>query len=722
MSDTSLVFNLVARDQASGEVSAMGERFNTAAAGIGMGFAAVLGASVMQAMDMEAAGDKLAAQLGLGPAEAAEVAQVSAGVFKDGWGDSIETVNLAVKGVYQNIGDTSTAEGGLEGVTTKALALASTFDQDVTVATAAAGQMMRTGLADNADEAFDILTVGLASAADKSGDLLETFNEYSVQFKRLGIDGQTATGLIAQGLEGGARDADQVADALGQFGERALAGGTAVDDAYTSIGLNADTMAGKIGKGGKTAEQALALTLDKLRGTKDEQTKLNAAAALFGDPANVMGDALYALDPATAAAAAGMDKAGGAADRMAQQVSDNPKAAFESFKRTVMVELGDAAGFIGVFAMENQGAIKPLMYTFAGLAALVLVVKGSMMVYAAVSTVVTGAHAVISASCWTVMGNWARMTAMGLMAYARIAGSAILSAATTGAAWAGSALVSIATWIAAVVRAAATAAVQFMLMAARAVAWAVVMAAQWIIAMGPIGWVIALIVGLVALIILNWDKIKNYTSKTWSVIWGAIKNFGSMILGYIKSIPLVSLFLNHWDKIKSGTVNKVIGLVSYVRGMPGRIKSALGSLGSLLYNSGRNVVTGLWNGIKVMGGWLAGKVASFAKNSVTGAVKGALGIGSPAKVLADEVGHWLPPGIAMGAEDNRGVLDKTMASLVTAPSPSAAMSMGRSMAPAAAAPMYGPGYGQQQVVRFEFTGADREFLTFFKKITRTDRG
>ncbi|WP_405799270.1 phage tail tape measure protein [Streptomyces sp. NBC_01506] len=723
MSDTSLVFNLVARDQASGEVSAMGERFNTAAAGIGLGFAAVLGASVMQAMDMEAAGDKLAAQLGLGPAEAAEVAQVSAGVFKAGWGDSIETVNLAVKGVYQNIGDTSTAEGGLEGVTTKALALASTFDQDVTVATAAAGQMMRTGLADNADEAFDIMTVGLGTSADKAGDLLETINEYSTQFRRVGLDGQTSIGLITQAMANGARDADQVADAIGIFGETALKGGTAVDAAFTSIGLSSADMSTKIGAGGASAEQALQMTMDALRGTGDEQVRLNAAAALFGDPANTMGDALYALDPATAAAAAGMDKAGGAADRMAKQVGDNPKAAFESFKRTVMVELGEAAGFIGQFAMENQGAIKPLMYTFAALAALVLVVKGALMVYAAVSTVVTAAHTVISASCWTVIGNWTRMMAMGLMAYARIAGAAVLSAATTGAAWVGSALVSIGTWIAAVVRAAVTSAAQFVLMAARAVAWAAIMAAQWIIAMGPIAWVIALVVGLVALIILNWNKIKSATSTAWALVWSKIKSFGSMILGVIKGLPLVSSFIQHWDRIKSGTVSRISGLISTVKSIPGRIKSAMGGLGSLLLDKGKDVVRGLLRGIVSMGGWLKGQLISFAKNMVPGPIAKALGIGSPSRVLADQVGQWVPAGIAMGAEDNRGVLDKAMSSLVSIPSPAGAMSMGRGMAPAMAAPMYGPGYGGgQQVVRFEFTGADREFLTFFKKITRTDRG
>ncbi|MGW2511267.1 phage tail tape measure protein [Streptomyces scopuliridis] len=723
MGDTSLVFNLVARDRASAVVSGMGEKFNTAAAGIGAGFAVLLGTSVMQAMDMEAAGDKLAAQLGLGPAEAAQVAEVSANVYKNAWGESIDEVNLAVKGVYQNIGDTSQAEGGLEGVTTKALALASTFDQDLTMSTAAVGQMIRTGLAKDADEAFDILAVGLGTAADKSGDLLETFNEYSTQFRRVGLDGQTATGLISQGLENGARDADQVADAIGQFGERALAGGTAVDDAYTSIGLNADDMAKKIGAGGATAEGALASTLDALRGTKDEQVRLNAAAALFGDPANVMGDALYALDPASAAAAAGMDKADGAMNKLAATVSDNPKRAVEEFKRTVMVELGDAAGGIATFAMQNQGAIIPLMYAFTGLAALVLVVRGAMMVYSAVSTVVTAAHAIISSSTWTVIGNWTRMMAVGLMAYARIAAGAVLSAATTAAAWVGSALVSIGTWIAAVVRAGVTAAAQFVLMAARAVAWAAVMAAQWLIAMGPIGWIIAAVVGLVALIVLNWDKIKNATAAVWGWIWGKIKGIGAAILGYITNMPLVSYFLRHWDRIKSGVASKAVSLIGFVRGLPGRIASAVGNLGSLLYNKGMNIVQGLWNGIKAMGGWLASRVAGFAKTSVTGAIKGALGINSPSTEMADQVGHWVPPGIAQGAEDNRAVLTRTMSSLVQAPSATTVAGIGRSMAPALPGGSVGVGGGRTVLeIRSGGSKLDDLLVELLRKAIRTRGG
>ncbi|MFF2331928.1 phage tail tape measure protein, partial [Streptomyces sp. NPDC058103] len=460
MSDTSLVFNLVARDRASGELSQMGERFNTAATTIGAGFAAALGVSVMSAMNMEAAGDKLAAQLGAGPAEAAELAKVSADVFKNGWGDSIDTVNLAIKGVYQNIGDTSAIEGGLEGVTTKALALAETFDQDLGMATAAVGQLIRTGLVDDANEAFDVLAVGLGTSADKAGDLLETFNEYGTQFRRAGLDAQTATGLIVQAMKAGARDSDQIADGIGQFGEIVLAGGSAVDAAYKSIGLNADTMAKKIGAGGASAQEALQMTMDALRGTTDEQVKLNAAGALFGDPGKVMGDALFALDPASAAAAAGMDKASGAMDRLATTVSDNPKSAFESFKRSAMVELGTVGGAIAGFAMKHTGLTKGLAYTLGGLAAVVLTVAAAQKVYAAYTAIATVATNIMNSATWKAIAGWARMMAWGLMTYTRIAAAAVVSAATTAGAWVGSALVSIGTWVAAVVRAGATAVAQ----------------------------------------------------------------------------------------------------------------------------------------------------------------------------------------------------------------------------------------------------------------------
>jgi hypothetical protein len=569
---------------------------------------------------MEAANDKLAAQLGASPAEAAKLATVSAHVYSNAWGESTAEVNDAIRNVYNNIGDVSSAEGGLEGITTKVMALASTFDQDLGGVTAAVGQLMRTGLADNADEAFDILTSGFQSSANKADDFLDTLNEYSTQWRRIGLDGQTATGLLSQGLKAGARDADQVADAIGQFGELALAGGKGAQTAFKSIGLDAGTMAKMIGQGGEQATQALQMTLDKLRGTKDEQVKLNAATALFGDPGTVMGDALFALDPATAAASAGMDKAKGSADRLVDGVGDNAQSSLTAFQRTVEVKLAGVAGeFIG-FAMENKGAFEPLTYILGTVAVGTLAVSAAMKVYAAGSAVVSAANAIISSSAWRVVGGWLRMMAVGTAAYIRIAAGAVVSAATTAGAWLGSALTSIGTWIAAVLRAAVTAIAQFALMAARAIAWAVIMAAQWLIAMGPIGWIIAAVIALAILIIANWDKIKRYAVIAWQATWNFIKAVGQKIWQFFLNWTLYGLIIKHWGKIKNGTISVATGIVNWVRGLPGRLSNAVSSLGSVLWSRASNA----WNRFKTANVTIAMSAVNWVRG-LPGRVRNALG-------------------------------------------------------------------------------------------------
>ncbi|MFB7867001.1 phage tail tape measure protein [Streptomyces sp. NPDC056069] len=719
MSDTSLVFNLVARDRASGELSAMGERFNTAAAGIGAGFAAALGVSVMAAMDMEAAGDKLAAQLGVGPAEAAKLAEVSANVFKEGWGDSVETVNEAIKGVYQNIGDVSQVEGGLEGITSKALALAETFDQEVGPVTTAVGQMLKTGLAKDANEALDIVTRGFQTGANKADDLLDTINEYGTQWRKFGLDGQTAMGLISQGLKAGARDADVVADAVKEFAIRSIDGSKTTSDGFKAIGLNAKDMAAKIGAGGTTATAALDLTLDKLRAMKDPTEREAAAVALFGTQAEDLGAALFSLDPSAAVDALG--QVGGAADKMAKTVGDNPKAAMEKFKRSAMVELGAVGGTIATFAMEHTGLTKGLVITLGSLAAIVLTVAAAQRVYAAYTAIATVATTVMNSATYLAIAGWARMLWFGLTTYARIAGAAVVSAATTAGAWIGSALTSIGTWVAAVVRAGLTAIAQFTMMAARAVIWALTMAAQWLIAMGPIGWVIAIVIALVALIIANWDKIVSFTKRIWPMVWGAIKAVGQMIWNFFLNWTIVGLVIKHWDRIKSGVINRAMGLVAWVRGLPGMISRALGSLGGLLYGKGMDIVRGLWRGIQSMGGWLRSQLIGFARNMVPGPIAKALGIASPSRVLADEVGRWIPAGVAMGAEDNRAVLDRTMAGLVQVPAASATLSTAAGAAPSVA-PLARGGMagGGVVVVRLETTGADSAVRTLLQKIVRVE--
>ena len=82
------------------------------------------------------------------------------------------------------------------------------------------------------------------------------------------------------------------------------------------------------------------------------------------------------------------------------------------------------------------------------------------------------------------------------------------------------------------------------------------------------------------------------------------------------------------------------------------IVNGLSSLPSKMAEIGGNIVSGIWNGISSGWNWLTNKVSNLA-NSLLDAAKDALGINSPSKEFADEVGRWIMPGVGKG-------LDKSM--------------------------------------------------------------
>lgn len=63
---------------------------------------------------------------------------------------------------------------------------------------------------------------------------------------------------------------------------------------------------------------------------------------------------------------------------------------------------------------------------------------------------------------------------------------------------------------------------------------------------------------------------------------------------------------------------------------------------------GKNIVSGVWQGIKNMGGWLRDKVFGFFSSIVSG-VKSVLGIHSPSKVFAG-IGKYMAQGVGVGWE------------------------------------------------------------------------
>lgn len=84
-----------------------------------------------------------------------------------------------------------------------------------------------------------------------------------------------------------------------------------------------------------------------------------------------------------------------------------------------------------------------------------------------------------------------------------------------------------------------------------------------------------------------------------------------------------------------------------VQSLINNVISAASGIASNVMSIGSDIVSGVWNGIENAASWFTDQVKGFFSGIVDG-VKDALGIGSPSKVFRDEIGKWLPPGVAQG--------------------------------------------------------------------------
>lgn len=86
-----------------------------------------------------------------------------------------------------------------------------------------------------------------------------------------------------------------------------------------------------------------------------------------------------------------------------------------------------------------------------------------------------------------------------------------------------------------------------------------------------------------------------------------------------------------------------------VQSLINNVTSAASGIADKVKSIGSDIVSGVWNGIVAAKDTFVNNVKSFFSGIVDG-VKDALGIGSPSKVFRDEVGKWLPAGVAVGFE------------------------------------------------------------------------
>ena len=87
---------------------------------------------------------------------------------------------------------------------------------------------------------------------------------------------------------------------------------------------------------------------------------------------------------------------------------------------------------------------------------------------------------------------------------------------------------------------------------------------------------------------------------------------------------------------------------------------------------GSNIVSGIWEGIKSAWDGLIKKVSELGEKLVS-KVKGFFDIGSPSKVFRDEVGKWIPEGMAVGITTNTDSVTSAVDNMMDATMSSAAL-------------------------------------------------
>lgn len=641
-------------DGADGAVTAAESGFSRikmAAAAAGVAAGAVLMQGIASHLEQTQITGRLGAQLGATPAVAEKYGKIAGRMYADAVTADFQSAADAIS-VTMRAGllPTGATDAQIQAISTKVSDLASTFELDLGQSANAVGQIMKTGLAPNAKTALDVIAKGMTQMGPRADDIMDTFNEYSVIFQRLGFDAQTATGLMSQGLKAGARDTDVIADAFKEFTIEGVAGSEKMVSGFKAIGLNSGDMIKMISAGGPQATKALQMTLDKLRSMDDEVQRDAASAELFGTKSEDLQKALLALDPSKAVGALGTFK--DASDKMGDSLRDNAGVRLEQFKRGMQQGVVNIIGgrvvpalvTLGQWMQRNSGTLKVVAAVVTGVLVPALILMGITATVRAgqvvAGWVMSGVASLRSAgtqiaSAGRVAGAWLLMGGRALLS----AGQVVAGWLMTGASAAGSA--------AAQVAAGARVVGAWLLMGVQSLIQGARMAAAWVIAMGPIGWVIAAIVGLGILIWKNWDKIKKWTGQAWEWVWGKLKSVGTAILQFFIRWSLVGIFLRHWDSIKTGVATKGAQLVSWMRGFPGRMATALGALGSLLLDKGRNVVQGLWTGIQGMTGWIKSKLISWAKSAIPGPIAKALGIHSPSRVTREQ-GRWIARGLIDG--------------------------------------------------------------------------
>lgn len=201
------------------------------------------------------------------------------------YADALQRVKLQLEGLQQN-------DLGTQDLTKNIMNISYLTGYDPNEVIRAA-RNMSINFNQEISKSLDMILSAYEKTGDPMNDLLDTFQEYSSQFKKTGVSAEWFYNIITKGSEAGVFNTDKIADSFKELYLRISEGSDDVVTNMNKLGLSTSKTMEEIQKGGPNAEAAINNIVKKISEVQDQAERQNIIAALFGSPGEDLGNAFF---------------------------------------------------------------------------------------------------------------------------------------------------------------------------------------------------------------------------------------------------------------------------------------------------------------------------------------------------------------------------------------------------------------------------------------------
>ena len=569
--------------------------------------------------EWQTATNQVAAATGAAGAELENLRDVMENVYADNLGEDVADVADAVALVNRNMANLD--QNGLTAATEGALALRDAFEYDVEESTRAA-EAIRKNFGASAEDAFSLIAAGAQNGLDYSGELIDTINEYSSQFAKLGFDADGMFNILQAGADGTAWNLDKVGDAIKEFSIRAIDGSDTTVEAFTSLGYNAEELMATFAAGGEGANDAFFDVLDTLMAVDDQVERDALGVALFGTQWEDLG--VEAMEAMANASQAAYDT-GDALEQINQVKYNDLDSAIQGIGRQIEVALLPAADAMYQSLMSNMPEISAAIEEVSPVVAEIAedfadwaggaISEGLPVLVDGIKDFADWAGKAYEKAKPFLNFLWEHKgTVLAIAAGLRILGPAI-GAVTTA------------------MNAFKTAKTFMALLQSSGKITQITGAFQKFgsVLMGPLGVIIA-IAAAIALLYKNWDTVKAWLvnfGNTVNQIWTNFSNMvGNAITAIGQKFPLLGAYLQGWWESIQAAVDNV--------------KAIFQNIIDFISNVFSGNWSAAWQNIVNIFGNLFGMIVNLAKAPINGVISAINWVLSKINSISVTIPDWVP--------------------------------------------------------------------------------